>query len=259
MLRTTNLLRAGCLVLMSVAGQNIVLAGGHHGGGNGGGGNHGGMGQSHGGQQFMHHNGSNQLPPRQNAGHGSSPVTKISHNGSNMGSHGMTGIKSSDLRPGSGNGSGMQHASGHSQHQPFNKMHGSNWNHNGGWNYGNKYSSGSCFPGQSYCFPSGCRSGYGCYGSGYGSYGNCYSNWGYGSVYGNYGYTNCGYYPGCYGGYTAIVVQPYPVTTCQTTYVTTEAPVLTTQVTSVTPVVTTAAVNYSSDMLPPSPAPFGLR
>jgi hypothetical protein len=297
MLRTTNLLRAGCLVLMSVAGQNIVLAGGHHGGGNGGGGNHVAMGQSHGGQQFMQHNGSNQLSPRQNAVHGGSPVAKISHNGSNMAPHGMTGIKSSNLRPGSGIGSGMQHASGNSQHQPFNKMYGSNWNqgnHNGGWNFGNKYSSGSYFPGKSYGYPSGCwggygsggygsggygsggygcygsgygcyGSGYGCYGSGYGSYGNCYSSCGsgyggygncyprcgYGSCYGNYGYSNCAYNPGCCAGYTATVVQPCPVTTCQTTCVTTQVP----QVTSFA----TAAVSCNSDMLPPSPAPYGFR
>jgi hypothetical protein len=284
MVHKFNLLPAGFLVLMSVVGQNVVLAGGHHGGGGGGGGHQGGMGQSHGGQQVMHPNSSNpSMRQGDHTGNSQSSVSKTGHHGSNNpgsnspgGSHG-SGIRSGQVQTASGNGSlqhampGQSHFPANNQHQSFNKMHGSNWshgNHTKGWNYGQTYDCGSFFPSKSYCYPAGCygsASGYGCWGS----YVNCYSNFGYGSGYSNYSDINCGYAPGCYGGYTATIVQPVPLTAYPSTYVTSQVPAVTaqssqaipldTQLASLPPLATTVASNDYSGLLPPGPASNSLR
>lgn len=254
------------LVLLTVTGQSVVLAGGHGGhGGGGGGGNRGSMQisrpqtmvmKSNIGQNFVNHNNMNSLKL--------SHVQTLSTNGNlnglkNINTHVVKNVLPNQLINSHGINNKPLHTSLNSnQGMKMNKQHNL---------------SGPFFPYKSNGISS-------CYWGGFGCKNFCYNNWGYPCsyyrsypwwAYGygcNYSCCNYVYTPGCYNGIGIGMIQPCAVTAYQTSYVPTYAAVQTVQTVQTVPVVaTTTAItttnlpelstktlNEAPAFIPPSPA-----
>lgn len=273
MLRKTDLLTSGLMVLVALAGQNVVHAGHHGGGGHNGGGHSGG---SHSGMSGM-----NSSFKTSSMNHHSTGSLNLQHLSNNT-SHKNVGHNLSHLNHSQHNNNqhqvNLKHLNNnqHNNHQSHNGMgsgHHSKINlaSYAGTNFGKSF-NGHCSPKSSSFWNCGA---FGCYNFGCYPYSCSYPSWGYGYNYGccgyGYGYGcnyTCGNYvytPYCYSAVPVGCIQPYYVTAYQTCYApvcavpvveptgyltTTVCPTLSTVAQAISPI---SMPGVDSGYVPPSP------